>query len=509
MIKNLYQFTALVVLCGSCRLFGTDSTTPIYRGNRSLIEVKAGSNPSQMPEVLPQQTGQMSIEPRLFDLVSAGQFKSGAADFTLSENEAGFPKVIDSAADNKVVVTAPAYMGTMQSPMGHNTWVKIKVIAKNGEAANYMSLGIRKNGHKDFLAILTKEADAVYADMMYSDILQFIPLVSSTENTYTEVAENYDVTELEYITGDKESFNFGTTFRVQATPQKSQWLLDQPCDLFNADGTAGGWHSDGQVGAGSLMVDGEKLDNQLLIINTDGKLARSPDGVHWFSFGSVAKEGETAANTVRWIHSAVYGNDIWCVVNEDSSRGIRRSINYGETWSDTMIGLCSRTLGFGAGVFMVILENGKVYTSPDAEFWTEIGAVDTSHGGRLLAYKNSRWVFASAEGYTYESEDGKIWTLISQELSSHANTGWYGACYVNNYFYIFNQNSGELRRSIDGKTWPLVANIPPQTYKYDNIACCNNRLYMYREDGKACNICLLDMDGTAKIEVSETSAENP
>lgn len=426
----------------------------------------------------------MNTGVRCFDLLCFGKCTSQSDLKLRVQSTEEIPNLVTKNASGDIVFQEPKPMCVIRSPRGHNVWVNIELRAVTTKASDYMCLGIKKRGENDYYDVLYSGNLSRYVDVQEEDVVELIPIISSTKLPTCSPVKAGDSAK---ITGEN-TYDFGSSYRVNIALSSERWIT-QYCDLNKVFGSTS-WNCNGCVSVGCVV---NRVGAQLVMISTgSSKLACSPNGIRWLNMGGVLTEGEEIGN---WDVQPVFGNGIWCVVNWNSVGGIRRSIDYGRTWTKTA-SIGARVLGFGNNTFMTVTENGEVYASADAECWAQIGTTpkvtnDGSAGYKILIYGNDKWICGNQYGYIYQSKDGRgNWEFLSNELLSTGN--WFGGCYANGYFYITN-NGGVIKRSTDGKMWAEVTRHNQSGY---NIGYYKNKLYAFKYDGSSCFVGLFNPDGT-------------
>lgn len=479
---------------GNC-LFSTtiDTTTPIFRGNVSIVEVSsANTNPSKLPDVEPLRAGKIDTSvTRCFDLFCVGKYEQGS-DLKLNIRSAGkIPNLVEKAEDGTPVFTKPTYMCTIQSPKGHNVWVKITLEKKTSDLSDYVCLGIKKRGESDYFGTLYADNSFKYVDILETDTVELIPLASSTplSTGYTPTTVGASAKIIDNV----NVYDFGSVYRVHVDTYNGQWLTG----LTNNVVISSHWNNIGKIGVG-LVTDqnGTTHENQMFSIHQDGTLRYSSDGESWIKNGTVNQPGES---TKDWSIGLRYGNGIWCAINSTNTPyGVRRSIDGGRTWSETLANIIASTLCFGNGIFMTVSINGTVYSSHDADVWTQIGKVDTTKS-QFLIHGNGKWICSSLDGHIYCSTDGRgTWSLFSDSLyqinqDDKKNVGWCGGCYANKNFYAV-RSDGAIVTSVDGEKWIKIFTFPGVNNQ--NITYYKNKLYSFSATSSRYIVGLLQPDGT-------------
>lgn len=208
----------------------------------------------------------------------------------------------------------------------------------------HVCLGIRKQGDTQYLDVLNSEHLSTTTDLSDAEQLELVPLLSKSASEYSaiEPGTEYPPSDSDYKPSGQ--FNFGSVFRVSAAINGSSWVYENT-DLPKSNA----WWNYGHLGVGPITTQsGEKYDDQLLAVKTNGTLARSPDGIHWFfDMGKVSDE------VSGWTTGLVYGNGIWCVVS-GGTHTARYSTDGGQTWNDSDLTSGCYCLAFDHGVFMTV-----------------------------------------------------------------------------------------------------------------------------------------------------------
>lgn len=464
---------------GNC-LFGIETPIPLFRGNMSVVEVaSANTNPTKLPDTGVLQSGTMETAARCFDLLCFGKFDSTSAEPKLNVKPADkIPNLITKNKDGMIVFAEPSYMCTIQAPKGQNVWVNIKLESKNGQlSSDYMCLGIKKRGEDEHFDILYTNNSARYIDVLETDVVELIPLVSSTKlPTYTAVKAGEEI-KLDGIV--PTDLDFGSVYRVQITLSSDRWLIEQKVSVNFSDR----WDNIGQMGIGPVVDStGKVYDNALVSIDRSGNLFRSFDGGSWINVGNTGLGTQV---------SPVYGNGIWCA----TGNGIVRSTDNGRTWAKTFSVTEGHNLHFANGIFMTITNSGIVYSSSDAECWTQIGKINMSATFFTLIFGDGKWICGAEHGYLFWSKDGKgNWEELQNDLPKGSNR-WFGGCYANGYFYVIRDN-GLIMRSQDGREWREILDLSSRCYH--NVTYHKNKLYVFNHDSSptTCSVALFSPDGT-------------
>lgn len=352
----------------------------------------------------------------------------------------------------------------------------------------HICLGIKKQNEDDFFDIIhISKPASKYIDITEDNAIELVPILSKRGTNTSECVLVTPGDELKFddISVPLGEVNFGSVYRINVM-HKGEWLEDQDSDINSVINKRNGfWWNWGRICVGTVVdKNGQILENQLVAVNCNNWLASSFNGAHWADAGSLGVICD------GWNIGAAYGNGVWCVINCASDgitgKGTMRSIDGGQNWqkSSSLEALC---LMFGEGVFMSIDGSGAVYTSPDAETWTQIGEIKNSTSEvHTLIYGDGKWICGTADGYVYQLKDGKgIWEQCSADLykinsSSSGKNGWYGGCYAKGYFYAVHY-SGIVARSFDGIHWEKMTEF--STSNYCNITYYKDKLWIFRNDG--------------------------
>lgn len=150
-------------------------------------------------------------------------------------------------------------------------------------------------------------------------------------------------------------------------------------------------------------------------------------------------------------------------------------------------------LNFGNNVFMAVLTNGFVYTSPDAEIWTQVGKINIS--STILLYGNGKWVCGSLAGYICCSKDnGRSWEDSSNGLYRLDNY-WCGAWYASSGCYYAICQGRLIAVSRDGENWKSIFAFSGGS-TYQNVTYFKNKIWTYDVTGSTGHIGLPRPDGT-------------
>lgn len=135
---------------------------------------------------------------------------------------------------------------------------------------------------------------------------------------------------------------------------------------------------------------------------------------------------------------------------------VRRSTNMGATFSaPTSISSTPtfgvRSIDFGAGLFVVVGDDGKIFSSPDGITWTQRTSGHTSQLQRVV-YDNGVFVAAGTNN-VMTSVDGITWVNRSAGFGSTCNCIHFVG---NNTWLTAFQTSAILRSTNNGTSWTQV-----------------------------------------------------
>lgn len=143
-----------------------------------------------------------------------------------------------------------------------------------------------------------------------------------------------------------------------------------------------------------------------------GAAAYSDDGVNWTSASLPAG--------VLQISAIAHGAGLFVAVGEQGR--IYTSAD-GVTWSNATSPVTAllRSIAFAKGLFVVGADGGRVLTSPDGITWTNNSLPTTSAFLTITQY-NDLWHAASATSECYTSANGSTWTRVG--TAGRSNTTW-------------------------------------------------------------------------------------
>jgi hypothetical protein len=118
-------------------------------------------------------------------------------------------------------------------------------------------------------------------------------------------------------------------------------------------------------------------------------------------------------------------------------------------------------VAYGAGKYVAVGANSKIYTSTDSETW-EVRQTELSEYGTLgsIIYANNQFVAVGGPGVIVTSPDGKYWTNRVSGTSNILQSIAYG-----NGTYVVVGSIGALLTSTDGQHWTQQPN--GQDYLHD------------------------------------------
>jgi hypothetical protein len=172
-----------------------------------------------------------------------------------------------------------------------------------------------------------------------------------------------------------------------------------------------------------------------------GALITSTDGINWTTKSSGVTEN---------IGSVVYAADKNWFVGVCGDGQVTISKDGGNTFTGYNNNTTFASIGYGDGLFVCSIGNGKVWTSTDAVNWTQRKAGDYHLFPTL--YGNGTWVIAGKNGYIYSSSDGITWTQRKKVTGAYFLNGtWTGS-----YFVLSGEVLGSyavMYTSPDGINW--------------------------------------------------------
>ena len=130
----------------------------------------------------------------------------------------------------------------------------------------------------------------------------------------------------------------------------------------------------------------------------------------------------------------------------------------------------SKKLIYNAGLFVTAGDGGKIYTSSDANTWTDRTS-GTYHNINALAYGNGLYVYGGVNGVLATSTDAITWTTRTSGTTSIINALTYG-----NSTYVYGGAGGVLSSSSNGVTWTARTS---GTTSQINALTYGNGLYIY------------------------------
>lgn len=222
--------------------------------------------------------------------------------------------------------------------------------------------------------------------------------------------------------------------------------------LTSPDGS--NWTLRTQRAAGPIYnTDNEDVayfQNQFVVINYYG-LKTSKDGIDWgyfYKFGFPNRY--SMVNTDDRLMGVGYGGGIWTTTNLiDFDWGVGPDTNSRDM----------HALIHAGGLYVTVGVEGRIYTSPDLETWTQrtSGVTVTLRG---VAYGNGMYVVVGSSGTILTSTDGVTWTKRTISGSNALNAvGFGGGKFVALGF-------GRRLASSNGINWTSVSgeNTVPDYY---------------------------------------------
>lgn len=187
----------------------------------------------------------------------------------------------------------------------------------------------------------------------------------------------------------------------------------------------------------------------IVVKNGSTKTAHSTDGATW-------TEVDLDTSLAYGNPYIAYGNNTFVMINTISNYNIWYSTDKGATWTKLTVSYQPKGLCFGDGKFVVVGENGKIYTSTDGETWTEESTTpSTINNALLIAYNGSKYVILTSSTTAYYSDDAVTWTSTTQPNF----LGSYGGNYIatgNGKFIASYYSSKKIAYSADGTTWTEI-----------------------------------------------------
>lgn len=177
------------------------------------------------------------------------------------------------------------------------------------------------------------------------------------------------------------------------------------------------------------------LNNQFVIVTgtsysggrLEGHVLVSTNGINW------SDKAEISASLME----IAYGNGVYVVVgNEGAIYTSTNLSNWTKRASNTSLKLVG--VSFGKGLFIVTGDNGIILTSSDGINWTMQESNTTSYLIRSR-YGNGMYVACGYNAVILTSIDGITWTEQNEGYSSGV---WYGMIYANNRYVITGNRLG-------------------------------------------------------------------
>lgn len=188
--------------------------------------------------------------------------------------------------------------------------------------------------------------------------------------------------------------------------------------------------------------------NQFVAVGSEGAIYTSGDGITWYKNNSFTTE---TLNSVCWNGSMllVVGNRGTVLTAKGGN------IGFGESWykkSNTITTNLFAVTWFN-NLFVAVGENGMVYTSPDGIAWTERNSGTTQRLKQVVGHAGMLVAVGDAGTILY-SENGVDW---SQQPSGTQKT-LRDVIWADNRFVAvgFHENPGVIIASTDGKIWTIL-----------------------------------------------------
>jgi hypothetical protein len=123
-------------------------------------------------------------------------------------------------------------------------------------------------------------------------------------------------------------------------------------------------------------------------------------------------------------------------------------------------------VGYGAGLFVAVGENGAVVTSPDGITWTRRTS-PTTYYLRGVAFNDDTVVAVGGMGTILVAHDASSWSVVESgtERSLYGVTSGAG-------IFVAVGEAGAIVRSIDGDTWSAVSPVTPRYLR--GVVCGND-----------------------------------
>lgn len=111
---------------------------------------------------------------------------------------------------------------------------------------------------------------------------------------------------------------------------------------------------------------------------------------------------------------------------------------------------------YGNNLYVMVGENGKIVTSPDAVTWTDCSISDVTDDFYYIAYGNNMFVAAGTNGLMYKSTDGNNWTSISGFTKDVISLVYGDGVFARLGTCETNTSLNAVTISTDGVTWTQV-----------------------------------------------------
>jgi photosystem II stability/assembly factor-like uncharacterized protein len=164
---------------------------------------------------------------------------------------------------------------------------------------------------------------------------------------------------------------------------------------------------------------------QFVVAGVFGHVLTSPDAKNWLL--------ESAE--VEYQYSVVYANDTFMIVGNGpiGNGGFGGMIRKSPYWMvrDPGIPLCMLGVMYAAGRYVVVGDEGIIYSSNDGAVWTKRNSGTTAIL-RSITYGAGSFVAVGDTGTILTSPDGAVWT----KMSSHTTYPLYSVTYGANAFVV-------------------------------------------------------------------------
>lgn len=203
----------------------------------------------------------------------------------------------------------------------------------------------------------------------------------------------------------------------------------------------------------SIFFDG----NQFVAMGSSTTMYYSSDGTTWTE---KAWEKDSSFVTVYSITYATYADHQRIAIGNYSvyspytgyHEDIIMTSSDGIKWSHwkTLDHLYSAT--FGNNVFVAVIDNGGIITSPDGVSWSKTYKINCLLSS--IAFGNDMFMCSGDDGRMLSSRDGKNWDYISFESAEIIQN----LSFTNNRFFA--GTSGKFFTSSNGNAWTIKTTMP-------------------------------------------------